>query len=125
MSHFIQPSPVSNSLRAWIQHYLSIAVRGVRSEAITKKITLHLHRFADRFQVTYGHDRITLWVRRDVLSWQQHLQEQGLAAATINNHLASLSAFATWINTEAPQTSLACQGLNRPKSYYCGLSVCH
>jgi integrase len=92
-----------DSLRTWIQHYLSVAVRGVRSEAITKKITLHLHRFADQFEATYGHDRISQWVQRDVLAWQQHLQEQGLAVATVNNHLASLSAFATWVNTQSLQ----------------------
>ena len=41
-------------------------------------------------------------LRRDVLAWQQALVEQGLAPATVNNHLASLSAFTTWVAAQAP-----------------------
>jgi hypothetical protein len=41
-------------------------------------------------------------LRRDVHAWQQCLIDAGLAAATINNHLASLSACTTWIHAQAP-----------------------
>jgi site-specific recombinase XerD len=48
---------------------------------------------------TYGHDRISTCLKRDVVAWQAHLQEQGLAHSTINNCLASLSGFTTWVQT--------------------------
>ena len=41
-------------------------------------------------------------LRRDVLAWQRRLVADGLAPATVNNHLASLSAFTTWVNVQAP-----------------------
>ncbi len=41
-------------------------------------------------------------VRRDVQGWQRSLVEQGLAPSTVNNHLSSLSAFTTWVSTQAP-----------------------
>ncbi len=40
---------------------------------------------------------MTTCLRRDVLAWQNHLVDRKLAPATVNNHLASLSAFTTWI----------------------------
>ena len=94
---------IPENLGAWIDRHLQLAVTGVRSEAVTQKITLHLHRFGDFFVQSYGHDRISACVKRDVVAWQHHLQDQGLAAATINNHLASLSAFATWVQVQAPR----------------------
>jgi len=36
------------------------------------------------------------------VAWQTALREQGLAPAAINNHLASLSAFTTWEQAQAP-----------------------
>jgi len=43
-------------------------------------------------------------VRRDVAGWRDELAgERGLAAATVNAHLASLSAFTTWVGAQAPQ----------------------
>ncbi len=93
---------VPDSLAAWSEHYLALAVRGVRSAGVTDKITLHLARFGTFFLQQYGHDRLSAWVRRDVVAWQTALREQGLAPATINNHLASLSAFTTWVQAQAP-----------------------
>jgi site-specific recombinase XerD len=94
---------ISDSLAAWIDRYLQLAVTGVRSEAVTQKIVLHLHRFRAFLVQAYGHDRISACVKRDVAAWRQQLQDRGLAAATINNHLASLSAFATWVQAQAPR----------------------
>jgi hypothetical protein len=34
-----------DSLAAWIERYLTLAVVGVRSEEVIKKVTLHLQRF--------------------------------------------------------------------------------
>src|SRR5215208_673583 len=93
---------VPDSLAAWATRYLALAVVGVRSSAVTQKIALHLDRFVAFFHESYGHDRISTCLRRDVLAWQKALVEQGLAAATINNHLASLSAFTTWVAAQAP-----------------------
>ena len=36
-----------------------------------------------------------------MIDWQRHLAE-GLAPATVNNHVASLSGFATWVSVQAP-----------------------
>jgi len=92
-----------DSLAAWMDRYLIFVVKGVRSEAVARKIALHLARFIAFFQDGYGHDRLSTCLRRDVLAWQTVLQEQGLAPATINNHLASLSAFTTWVHAQAPR----------------------
>jgi site-specific recombinase XerD len=91
-----------DSLAAWIECYLRLAVIGVRSEAVAQKIALHLSRFQDFFRESYGHDRLSTCLRRDVQAWQNALVSQGFAHATINNHLASLSAFTTWVHTHSP-----------------------
>jgi site-specific recombinase XerD len=92
-----------DSLDAWITQYLQLAVIGVRSPAVTQKIALHLARFLAYFQRAYGHDRISTCLKRDVISWQKQMQADGLAHSTINNHLASLSSFCTWVHSHAPQ----------------------
>ncbi len=100
---FHQPSEdLPDSLEAWIETYLRLAVMGVRSEAVAQKIVLHLHRFRDFFVKSYGHDRLSTCLRRDVQAWQNELVSQGFAHSTINNHLASLSAFTTWVHTHNP-----------------------
>jgi len=91
-----------DSLAAWIESYLALAVTGVRSEAVADKIELHLGRFAAFFHEAYGHDRISTLLKRDVREWQRSLVARGLAPATINNHLASLSAFTTWVHAHDP-----------------------
>jgi integrase len=85
-------------------HYLRLAVTGVRSEAVTDKISLHLKRFLTFFHERYGHERISACLKRDVLAWQRSLLgEGGMAPATVNNHLASLSGFTSWVHAQAPQ----------------------
>jgi integrase len=96
------PQDVPDSLAAWATRYLALAVVGVRSPAVTQKLALHLDRFVAFFIESYGHDRISACLRRDVLAWQRTLVDQGLAPATVNNHLASLSAFTTWVAAQAP-----------------------
>jgi hypothetical protein len=96
------PADVPDSLAAWATRYLALAVVVVSSEAVTKKVALHLDRFIAFFQDGYGHDRISTCLRRDALAWQRALVEQGLAPATVNNHLASLSGFTTWVAAQAP-----------------------
>lgn len=91
------PHNLPDSLQAWMDAYLRMAVQGVRSEAVTHKIALHLRRFQQFFEARYGQERISSCLKRDVVAWQQTLEAQDLAAATINNHLASLSAFGTWV----------------------------
>jgi site-specific recombinase XerD len=93
---------IADSLDAWIAHYLQLAVVGVRSEAVAQKSALHLSRFQDFFVTAYGHDRLSTCLRRDVQAWQQSLVSQGFAHSTINNHLASLSAFTTWVHAHSP-----------------------
>jgi site-specific recombinase XerD len=90
------------ALSAWISRYLTLAVVGVRSEEVADKIALHLERFATFFKEAYGHERIRNVLKRDVLAWQRSLSDQGLAPATVNNHLASLSGFTTWVHAQAP-----------------------
>jgi site-specific recombinase XerD len=83
--------------------YLELAVVGVRSATVAEKAALHLGRFVEFFEGSYGHDRITAVVRRDVRAWQQSLVDRGLAPSTVNNHLASLSAFTTWVDAQSPE----------------------
>ncbi len=75
---------------------------GVRSKTVAEKAALHLGRFIEFFEEAYGHDHISTVVRRDVQSWQRSLVDSGLAPATVNNHMASLSAFTTWVEMLAP-----------------------
>lgn len=91
-----------DSLTAWMARYLTLAVAGVRSAGVAQKLALHLERFRGFFAEGYGHDRISTCLRRDVRAWQCALQEQGLAAATVNNHVASLSACTSWVHAQAP-----------------------
>lgn len=91
-----------DSVTAWIERYLALAVRAVRSDGVAHKIALHLARFAAFFAEAYGHERLSSCLRRDVAAWQTALTRRGLAPATINNHLASLSAFTTWVCAQAP-----------------------
>ena len=75
-------------------------VEGVRSPEVAAKIDLHLDRFRGFFVDVYGHERISTVGRRDVVDWQRRLAE-GLAPATVNNHVASLSGFTTWVSVQA------------------------
>jgi integrase len=90
-----------DSFSWWIQRYQDLAVTGVRSKAVADKIALHLQRFLLFFQQSYGHDRISICLRRDVVAWQQALQTQGFSNATVNNYIASLSGFMTWVDAQA------------------------
>ena len=87
-----------------MEHYLSLAVTGVRSQSVADKIALHLARFRDFFLAAYGHERISACLRRDIQAWQQSLYSvKEMAPATVNNHLASLSAFTTWVCAHEPR----------------------
>src|SRR5258708_33724889 len=85
-----------DSFTAWIEQYQRLAINGVRSASVANKIALHLRRFSEFFQAAYGHDHLSICLRRDVAAWQSALQTQGLTAAPVNNHLPSLSGFTTW-----------------------------
>ncbi len=87
---FTGADAVPDSLQAWIHHYLTLAVTGVRSDAVTEKIILHLQRFHAVFTHAYGHDRISICLRRDVQAWQAALQQADFAPATINNRVSRL-----------------------------------
>jgi integrase len=98
----VQPFETNpNSLAYWIERYQELALNNARTKAVAQKIALHLTRFLQFFTATYGHDRISTCIQRDVQAWQTALSEQ-FAAATVNNHLASLSGFATWVQTHNP-----------------------
>lgn len=90
-----------DSLRDWVGRYLKLAVVGVRSKTVAEKAALHLGRFVEFFEEHYGHDRVSSVARRDAQGWQRSLVDGGLAPSTVNNHLASLSAFTTWVDTQA------------------------
>jgi hypothetical protein len=92
-----------DSIEQWARQYLDAAVRGVRSAEVTDKIALHLARFRDHFHSAHSHDRLSAVVRREVVAWRDHLAAApaagrlGLAPATVNTHLASLSGFTPWV----------------------------
>ena len=85
----------------WVDRYEALVVEGVRSPHVAAKIDLHLERFRAFFVDVYGHERISTVGRRDVIDWQRGLAEN-LAPATVNNHLASLSGYTTWVSVQAP-----------------------
>lgn len=91
-----------DSLSHWMKRYQELAVADTRSQAVERKIALHLRRFLRFFRDSYGHDRISACVKRDVLAWREALQEQ-FAPATVNNHIASFSGFAGWVQSHNPQ----------------------
>jgi len=91
-----------DSLAVWVDRYQRLAVAGARSPEVARKFALQLGRFVQFFQDAYGHDRLSTCLRRDVVTWQQALVDQGLAPATVNNHLAALSAFTSWVSVHAP-----------------------
>src|SRR5436853_6884294 len=86
-------APVTvDSLTTWSERYQQLAVAGVRSEEVAKKIALQLGRFLAFYQDAYGHDRAATCLKRDVVACQRHLTDEGLAPATADNHLAALTA---------------------------------
>jgi len=106
-----QMAALPDVFSAWIECYLTLVVRGVRSRDIEQKIELHLARFADFFQERYGHERLSLCLKRDVLEWMNALEAEeaggeedssAFAPATVNNHLASLSGFTSWVHAQRP-----------------------
>ena len=91
----------------WVEAYLAAAVRGVRSAEVAGKIARHLDRFRAWFLDGFGHDRVAAVTAREVAGWRDHLaatavrtladgRAQLMAPATVNNHLAHLSALFTW-----------------------------
>ena len=103
---------LDDSLTVWIQRYLDLAVRGVRSDEVTGKITRHLERYDEWLTAGLGHDRVSAVTPREVAAWRDHLAAEGnqgrdgttapMAPATVNNHLAHLSALFSWITVHAP-----------------------
>lgn len=96
-------SDTSDGLSSWVGRYLELAVVEVRSQTVAEKAALHLGRFIAYFEETYGHDRVSSVVRRDVQGWQRSLVEQDLSPSTVNNHMASVSAFTSWVDAQAPR----------------------
>jgi integrase len=88
-----------DSLVAWIECYLDLAVVGGRPDQVTRSVVLHPGRFADFFETRYGHERISTVLKRDVEAWIALLSDDlALAPATVNSHLASLSKFCSWVD---------------------------
>lgn len=110
-----RPQVVKDSLEFWMEYYLQMTIIGVRSEGIEKKIRMHLERFKNYFINIYGHDKISACVKRDALEWQRAMKESDLAHSTVNNHLAHLSGFFSWVESKAPGTLAAgnpCKGVS-------------
>jgi site-specific recombinase XerD len=102
-----------DSLTVWVDRYLELAVCGVRSAEVGAKIARHLDRFRTWFADGFGHDRLSAVTSREIRAWREHLtatvvrqlrdsRPQTMAPATVNNHLAHLSAFFTWAAAHAP-----------------------
>jgi integrase len=112
-SRKVVPIPIggpdaADSIEDWVSRYLDAAIHGVRSDEVTAKIALHLGRFREHFADTQGHERLSAVIRREVVAWREHLATTpddgglGLAPATVNAHLASLSGFTTWVCAHDP-----------------------
>jgi site-specific recombinase XerD len=115
---------LDDSFEAWIEIYLDMVVTGERSPAITHKIKLHLTRFRTWYMRRYGQDCLSLCLKSDVLVWLETLKQEStvegeahppLSNATINNHLAILSGFCTWVERQRPrifQMGNPCRGID-------------
>ncbi len=90
-------------MSAWAARYEELALTGVRSREVTERIALHLHRFGEYLAATYGHEKLASMVRRDVVGWRDALVASGLGPSTVNNHLASLAGFCSWVAAQAPE----------------------
>jgi integrase len=112
-----RPTAADDSLAVWADRYLDLAVRGARSAEVAAKITRHLASFHAWFASGFGHDHISAVTPREVTGWREHLaatvvrtladgRSQTMAPATVNNHLAHLSAFFTWTSAHAPTVLL-------------------
>jgi integrase len=88
---------------AWAARYEELALTGVRSREVTERIGLHLHRFAEYLEATYGDQRLGTVVRRDVVGWRDSLVASGLGPSTVNNHLASLAGLCGWVAAQAAE----------------------
>lgn len=106
------PAGDSDTVGFCSEAYLTAAVRGVRSAEVAGKIARHLQRFRDWFLEGFGHDRIAAVTAREVTLWREHLaatvvrtltdgRTQVMAPATVNNHLAHLSAMFSWVAAHA------------------------
>ncbi len=100
----------------WVEAYLTAAVRGIRSEEVAGKIARHLGRFADWMADGW----IAVVTAREVTGWREHLaatgvrtladgRQQVMAPATVNNHLAHLSALFTADGRARPGRPAAAQ----------------
>lgn len=66
---------LSDRCADWTAAYTRLTIQGVRSEAATQKITLHLQRFQTFLLESYGHDRLSACVRREELIQDAEGQE--------------------------------------------------
>ncbi len=117
-------------MSAWAARYDELALTGVRSREVTERIVLHLHRFAEYLEATYGDQRLGTVVCRDVVGWRDGLVGSGLGPSTVNNHLASLAGFCGWVAAQDPQALPggnptsgvrdACAGAARAAGAYAG-----
>src|ERR1035441_8159924 len=69
------PATAGDSLTAWTQRYLDLAVRGVRSAEVTGKIARHLERFAAWLIAGLGHDRVSAVTPREVAATADMVRE--------------------------------------------------
>ncbi|MET9248007.1 hypothetical protein [Nonomuraea sp. NPDC003709] len=89
--------PADDDLGVWIERYLDLAVRGVRSAEVSTKISRHLERLCAWLAAGLGHPRVSAVTAREITAWRDHLAAAGLrrkdgsaaamAPATVNNHL--------------------------------------
>ncbi|MFI6317114.1 tyrosine-type recombinase/integrase [Nonomuraea sp. NPDC050556] len=108
--------PTDDDLGVWVERYLDLAVRGVRSAEVTAKISRHLQRLRAWIGSGLGHERVSAITARELAAWRDHLAAAGwqrkdgsaaaMAPATVNNHLAHASALFSWISAHAPAALL-------------------
>ncbi|WP_084958392.1 hypothetical protein [Thermoactinospora rubra] len=84
--------PADDSLPAWTERYLDLAVRGVRSAEVAAKISRHLQRFAAWITDGLGHDRLSAVTPREVSAWRDHLAAASTSPAALFLAAASIGA---------------------------------
>lgn len=97
-----------DSLQTWFDRYIERVILEERSEGEDRRIRRLVSRFIDFFQDRYGHDRVSVVVKKDVVAWLDHLYADpakggsGFAASNVNTHQSALNQFMKWLHAAAP-----------------------
>jgi len=93
---------INDDTTLFMEEYIEWIRREGRPVEVIKKIMLHLKRFKDYYTEIYNNKKLSVCIKRDINGFQKKLLETGLSGSTVNNHIASISGFMSFIHTRYP-----------------------